>query len=441
MLQRAQRVLNTITDQNMSSMNIVAEDNEAAIEEGEAQDNSGTASVDEGRVRALVIDNQIQGMVLKVRILTGQVVFFPISMILYILICYVYTQESERKIMRMEEMEVIYKTRIEELINENNHLHHRVSEGNITSTLPTIPCFLKGENSATVASEMADFYTRKRSPDSNVSLVPPNILAVGDLQASLQKCCSDFLSNKITLNWHIHKGSTTERGLNIVSGSSYWRLMGTMEGVNGPEMRVCSFETLLSTYLLHHTRNKLTSRDCLRKVCWSVLLWKNKMGKLPETKPNEDKTIFNHQHSDTTSLPRQLREHEKPFVLCISRLFGYFREEPENPAIVHSLYFNLFMRVYSTVQRYIKTPETGSIMISASNLFVPAVASLIPVCKVDAIVRRLFGSVEKMKLYRPVNQRRYSRAVSLSLSEKLNIFGGQKNTRVKRTWWTCLPNM
>jgi hypothetical protein len=76
MLQRAQRVLNTITDQNMSSMNIVAEDNEAAIEEGEAQDNSGTASVDEGRVRALVIDNQIQGMVLKVRILTGQIVFF-----------------------------------------------------------------------------------------------------------------------------------------------------------------------------------------------------------------------------------------------------------------------------------------------------------------------------------------------------------------------------
>ena len=77
MLQRAQRVLNTITDQNMSSMNIVAEDNEAAIEEGEAQDNSGTASVDEGRVRALVIDNQIQGMVLKVHfILTGRIVFF-----------------------------------------------------------------------------------------------------------------------------------------------------------------------------------------------------------------------------------------------------------------------------------------------------------------------------------------------------------------------------
>ena len=108
---------------------------------------------------------------------------------------------------------MVYKTRIEELINEINHLHNRVSEGDATTSLPTIPCFLKSELATSVACETADLYIGKHSADHNLSFVPPNVIAVGDLQASLHKCCSDFLANKITLNWHIHKGSSTERGV------------------------------------------------------------------------------------------------------------------------------------------------------------------------------------------------------------------------------------
>jgi len=416
-MNRVKHVINTVSERRRSSMLMEAEDNEAnSGDENKVKSESEPIkpAADESRVRSLVIDNQIQGMVLK---------------------------ESENKIQRMEDMEMIYKNRIEELVNENNHLHNRVSEGDKTTSLPTIPCFLKSQLTTSVACETADLYIGKRSEDSHLSFVPPKVVAVGDLQASLHKCCSDFLSNKITLNWHVHKGSSTERGLNIVSGSSYWRLMGTMEGANGPEMRVNSFESLLSFYLLHNTKNKLVSRECLRKSCWSVLLWKNKVGKLPEALPNEGKTIFNHLHHDTTSLPRQLREHEKPVILCISRLFGYFREEPDNSAIVHSLFFNLYMQAFSTLQRYIKTPETGSIMLSSSNLFIPAVASLIPVDKVGALVSRIFGPIKEVKLYKPVQQRRYSRAISLSITEKMSIFGGKKSKqRVKRAWWTCLPN-
>lgn len=113
---------------------------------------------------------------------------------------------------RMEAMETVYKKRIEELMRENNFLQHKVAEGECTTNLQSIPSFLKGPNTVSVASEMADFYVNKRSSDTSVSVVPPNVVSVGDLQATLHKCCSDFLSNKLTLNWHVHKGSTNERG-------------------------------------------------------------------------------------------------------------------------------------------------------------------------------------------------------------------------------------
>ena len=109
-------------------------------------------------------------------------------------------------------MEIVYKKRIEELTKENNFLQHKVSEGDCVTSLQPIPCFLKSVHATSVASETADLYLGKRSTDPEVSIVPPNILSVGDLQSSLHKCCSDFLSNKLTLNWHIHKGSTNERG-------------------------------------------------------------------------------------------------------------------------------------------------------------------------------------------------------------------------------------
>jgi hypothetical protein len=139
-------------------------------------------------------------------------------------------------------------------------------------------------------------------------------------------------------------------GLHVTTGTSYWRLMGTMGGVNGPEMRINTFESLLSYYFLHQTRNKRVAREGLRKASWSTLLWKNKMGVSTESKPGEEKTIFNHVHSQTFNLPRQLGENEKPFMLCMSHLFGYFREPPDNPELVQSLYFNVFMRAFSTLQ-------------------------------------------------------------------------------------------
>ena len=109
-------------------------------------------------------------------------------------------------------MEVVYKKRIEELTKENYFLQHKISDSNCTTTLQPVPCFLKSALATSVASETADLYINKRSSDSNVSIVPPDILSVGDLQASLHRCCADFLCNKLTLNWHVHKGSTTERG-------------------------------------------------------------------------------------------------------------------------------------------------------------------------------------------------------------------------------------
>lgn len=139
-------------------------------------------------------------------------------------------------------------------------------------------------------------------------------------------------------------------GLNVISGSSYWRLTGTMGGVTGPEMRINTFESLLSYYVLHRTRSKRLARESLRKATWSILLWKNKMGIAVEAKPAEEKSIFNHTHSQTFTLPRQLSENEKPFMLCMSHLFGYFRIKPDNPELVQSLYFNVFMRAFSTLQ-------------------------------------------------------------------------------------------
>lgn len=109
---------------------------------------------------------------------------------------------------RMEEMESVYKKRIEELTRETNSLQHKMAEGECTTSLQSIPCFLKSPLAASVALETANLYINKRSSDSTVSIVPPNTLSVGDLQATLHKCCSDFLTNKLTLNWHVHKGST-----------------------------------------------------------------------------------------------------------------------------------------------------------------------------------------------------------------------------------------
>lgn len=88
----------------------------------------------------------------------------------------------------------------------------------------------------------------------------------------------------------------------------------------------------------------------LRKATWSTLLWKNKMGIAVEAKPDAEKTIFNHIHTQTFTLPRQLGENEKAFMRCMSHLFGYFRSEPDNPEMVQSLYFNVFMRAFSTLQ-------------------------------------------------------------------------------------------
>lgn len=138
----------------------------------------------------------------------------------------------------------------------------------------------------------------------------------------------------------------------MVSGSAYWRLTGTMGGAAGPEMSINTFESLLSFYLLHQTRNKRLARECMRKASWSTLLWKNKMGAEAPTKAvgERDISVFNHLHSDTSKLPRQLGENEKSFMLCMSRLFGYFREEPHRPVLANSLFFNLFMRAFSTLQ-------------------------------------------------------------------------------------------
>ena len=74
------------------------------------------------------------------------------------------------------------------------------------------------------------------------------------------------------------------------------------------------------------------------------------MGIAVEAKPDAEKTIFNHIHTQTFTLPRQLGENEKAFMLCMSHLFGYFRSEPDNPEMVQSLYFNVFMRAFSTLQ-------------------------------------------------------------------------------------------
>ena len=216
------------------------------------------------------------------------------------------------------------------------------------------------------------------------------------------------------------------------------------------------------------------------------------MGIAVEAKPDAEKTIFNHIHTQTFTLPRQLGENEKAFMLCMSHLFGYFRSEPDNPEMVQSLYFNVFMRAFSTLQvthiahnpfsnwhfvlddapthahvtliiflnlryfataflpllflslspsmqRYLCSPETAaSIIATSSNLFVPAAPSLIPVEKTSMLVNRLFGSPKQTKLYQPVEQRRYSRAVSLSVTEKLEIFGGKQISQMNRT---CLVDM
>ena len=62
--------MSTISERRRSSMLIEAEDSEATSGDesktmGEVE--SVKSGADEGRVRALVIENQIQGMVLKVR--------------------------------------------------------------------------------------------------------------------------------------------------------------------------------------------------------------------------------------------------------------------------------------------------------------------------------------------------------------------------------------
>jgi hypothetical protein len=158
-------------------------------------------------------------------------------------------------------------------------------------------------------------------------------------------------------------------GIDVVSSSSHWRLMGSMGGVAGPEMRVNTFESLLSYYLLHQTRNTRVARECVRKASWSTLLWKNKMGVyVSAIADTEEKTIFNHVHTQTSNLPRQLGEHEKPFMLCMSHLFGYFREEPDNPTMVHSLYFNLYMRAFSTLQVGGKPVTIGCISLLCPSL-------------------------------------------------------------------------
>lgn len=74
-----------------------------------------------------------------------------------------------------------------------------------------------------------------------------------------------------------------------------------------------------------------------------------------------------------------------------------------------------------------------------SNLFVPASPSLVPLKNVNTLVRRLFGTPKKTKLYQSVEKRRYSRAVNLSVIQKIDLFGGVKVTQSNRTWWTCLP--
>ena len=115
-------------------------------------------------------------------------------------------------------------------------------------------------------------------------------------------------------------------------------------------MRINTFETLYSYHLLHQTRNKRAARDCLKKTVWSALLWKNKMGIMVDRKPGEGKTIFNSVHAQTSTLPRQLGENEKPFVLCMTRLFGFFRNDIENVEILTNLYFHVFIRSFSTLQ-------------------------------------------------------------------------------------------
>lgn len=114
----------------------------------------------------------------------------------------------------MTELEVVYKKRIDELAKENNFLQRKVSDSECATNLRSIPCFLKSPTatSTSVSEEIADLYLNNCSPE-RVPCVPPKMLSVGDLQASLHKCCSNFLSNKMALNWHVYKGSTNERGI------------------------------------------------------------------------------------------------------------------------------------------------------------------------------------------------------------------------------------
>ena len=107
---------------------------------------------------------------------------------------------------------MMYRKRIAELSTENINLQQKAADSDVAINMQKVPCFLKNKWNNSVSAEVADYYIGKRHSDTNYTITSPGVVSVGDLQASLHKCCMDFLSNKMTLNWHIQKGCTYEGG-------------------------------------------------------------------------------------------------------------------------------------------------------------------------------------------------------------------------------------
>lgn len=277
---------------------------------------------------------------------------------------------NEELTAKYKALQQLHRTATEALQQQVVSLTHQLSllqdAATSTTTLPPLP-----DPYPMLSQDLVLLYHTKQGAQAP----PSQLLAVGDIQKSLQTFTLSLLNSSNSWCWL----TSSLCGKNTVSGGSG----------RGLELRCVSFEALLTYHLHQQPALSRNVKERLRRLVWSILVWSG----------------CNSNNSYSEELPRSLLEHEKCMLQVYRCLLRLNQMNIENSSSRDDMYSSLFVSCISALSKYLQSNNSCSGVVGgppgSCNLFSSGSACPLPTSVAPKLLRRVICPIDSNAVMKP----------------------------------------
>lgn len=246
---------------------------------------------------------------------------------------------------------------IDRLSTENTIVKEQLEgRGGALDVINRLPHIFSSQ-SKPLSWEIAELFAGRKPQGGAVA--PTTLISIADIQKSIHLFSSYYTASIVPLCWQLNnRAGILQAGDPSSTNPLTWNVNNLINGPRCGEIRVLNFENIFSKYLAQRLYNVRVSKDYLRRMEWSIMVWAHSQfsGNLSGKACS----------SVVDSLPRGMLEHEKSIIKVFSFLFGLpigekaigevnLFETPKTESILESgtteiMFLNIYLRCYASLQ-------------------------------------------------------------------------------------------